>query len=92
MSHIDTLRVYEDAIRSGYSEQEARFHVKSLDDAFDGVDAIRKAELDLSISGVMREIELLRKNFSFLKWINAGILAIIGVPVLEKLALLYFHH
>ena len=37
MSHIDTLKNYDDLINSGVHEKEARAHINALDKSFDNV-------------------------------------------------------
>jgi len=97
MSHIDTLKAYDDAISSGYTPESARFHVKSLDEAFDGIDAVKRQELDFLISRVVssndlaflnvnHSIQLLKKDFGSLRslvgWFGTAILIPIALGVL----------
>jgi hypothetical protein len=45
MSHIDTLQAYEDLVRSGIGEPQAKAQVHALNAAFDGV--ATKADLQM---------------------------------------------
>lgn len=44
MSHINTLQVYEDLVKSGVSAEQAKAHVYALDTSFDG--AATKEDLE----------------------------------------------
>lgn len=89
MSHIDTLKTYEDLIATGIPENQAKAQVKALDEAFDGIDAVRKAELELAIFGVTHAVDLLRKDFSGLQKITIGFGTFIVIPVLIQLAIAF---
>jgi hypothetical protein len=92
MSHIDTLKVYKDAIAVGFTEDQAVYQATSLAEAeyrlessVGSIDAVRRAELDYSISGVLHTIELLRKDFAGLKWMVLGMGALFAIPVIQDL-------
>jgi hypothetical protein len=89
MSHVDTLKIFEDLVASGTPSEQARAQVKALDDAFDGVDAVRRAELELSMELLRKDffhsVELLRKDFFGLKLMVLGMAALFAVPVIQKL-------
>lgn len=89
MSHIDTLEVYKDYLKSGYTDQQADCAVHALSDAFDGIDAVRKAELDYIIAdtknGILYQIELLRKDFAGLRWLVIGMGGLFAIPIMQSI-------
>jgi hypothetical protein len=85
MSHIDTLKVYKEHVNAGYTEEQALAAVSALDEAFDGIDSVRKVELDYAISGVLNQFELLRKDFSGLKWLVVGMGALFAIPIVQNI-------
>jgi hypothetical protein len=56
MSHIDTLKVYEDLVESGVPETQAKAHVHSLDKSFDGV--VTTESLSIALKGLEFDLKI----------------------------------
>lgn len=88
MSHINTLKAFDNFVESGINPEIARAHVILMDESFDGLDAVRKAELDYAISGIKTEFnhsfDLLRKDFSHLKWQFYIVGTIFIIPAIQS--------
>lgn len=89
MSHLDTLKIYKEHLAAGFTEQEAVAATKALDSAFDGLDSVRKAELDYSIQSIRTDFahafDLLRKDFAGIKWMVFGMGALFAVPIIQQI-------
>lgn len=76
MSHIDTLKTFDDLVASGVSEDQARAHINILDKSFNGV--ATKDDLLLLEKDIIKEISLL-KLYIF------GIGTICAIPIIQGL-------
>jgi hypothetical protein len=89
MSHIDTLEVYKDYLKAGYTDKEADCAVHALSDAFDGIDSVKKAELDYILLSIKTDFDLLRKDFAGLRWIVIGMGGLFAVPIIQSMIIFF---
>jgi len=91
VSNASVLATYDSLKASGFSDEQARAQLKSLDN----VDAVKEVELNIAVSGLMteikllrkdlmHEIKLLRKDFNWLRLTVFGIGAIVVVPIIQN--------
>ena len=94
MSHIDTLKTYEDLMASGVPSEQAKSHVHALNSSFDGVatkDDLNNLRSDFTkdLTNMADRLESHLKIF-FVYTIFGGIALTIIFPIILQLILKQF--
>lgn len=89
MSHIDTLKVYEELVESGVPEQQAKAHVHLLNASFDSVatkDDLLRMEVATKQDFIRLEKDIDSK-FKYVYVLGAAIFAVSSIPIIQKVLL-----